>query len=707
MGDGCRYRAFLSYSHADRRWADWLHGALERYRIPPRLQGTAGTHGKVPNSLRPVFRDRAELASASSLPDVINEALRASAALIVICSPSAARSRWVAEEIRRFQALGRGDRIFCIVVAGDPLARGGELDCFPSPLRHPAESEGGSRSVATEPIAADARGGRSARAHAKYMLIAGLLGIGLDELLQRDLHQRHRRLFAVATLSSVLAIAMAGLAVRAFLAEAESERRRADAENLVGFMLGDLREDLHSIGRLDLYRSVADQAMEYFRSLGDDKASDEVLAQRALALRQIGSSRLELGDTRGALEAFGEALTISASVAQRNPDRLEWRLALAESYFSVGEVYWRHGDYDSASSQFTQQLAVVDSLTTAHPENPELLAHAGYAWTNFGRVQERAGRTGEALAAYENVMAIFQRLLRIKADDVDARLEVGFAHNNLGKLKMEVGRLAEAERHMQEDFAIKRSVADAEPNHNLWLEYLAASHYWLARVQQCRGSFAAGRGHADAALQLLDELLETDSSVTRWRQRRAAVGRTLGSLCRMQGDRRCAAVNIANSMDDLDQLLALDSNNNAWRRERALSALEAAWQATSEGNLKAAGNLANVAMRLAEDLVAQAPDDRDALKALVFSLLTLGDLADLRSERETALANWNKAEARIVEGFPDLQDPEVLESLALLQARLNRADRASELRDRLSEMGYRGAYPLLAHSDNVEVAVRE
>ena len=32
-----QYKAFISYSHADARWAQWIHHALERYRVPARL----------------------------------------------------------------------------------------------------------------------------------------------------------------------------------------------------------------------------------------------------------------------------------------------------------------------------------------------------------------------------------------------------------------------------------------------------------------------------------------------------------------------------------------------------------------------------------------------------------------------------------------------------------------------------------------------
>jgi hypothetical protein len=36
---GCGYRAFISYSHADRRVVEWLHAALEAHRVPAKLVG--------------------------------------------------------------------------------------------------------------------------------------------------------------------------------------------------------------------------------------------------------------------------------------------------------------------------------------------------------------------------------------------------------------------------------------------------------------------------------------------------------------------------------------------------------------------------------------------------------------------------------------------------------------------------------------------
>jgi hypothetical protein len=116
------YRAFISYSHRDKAWADWLHKALETYRVPSRLVGTTTAHGEIPRRLNPVFRDREELSSSPELGTKINEALAQSENLIVLCSRGSATSRWVNEEVLAYKRMGRAGRIFCLIVDGEPNA---------------------------------------------------------------------------------------------------------------------------------------------------------------------------------------------------------------------------------------------------------------------------------------------------------------------------------------------------------------------------------------------------------------------------------------------------------------------------------------------------------------------------------------------------------------------------------------------------------
>jgi hypothetical protein len=91
-----RYWAFISYSHADEKYASWLHSEIETYRGHAKMVGSMNRAGEaIPKRLSPVFRDRDELAAATDLPSVLQESLLASKFLIVICSRAGAKSTWV------------------------------------------------------------------------------------------------------------------------------------------------------------------------------------------------------------------------------------------------------------------------------------------------------------------------------------------------------------------------------------------------------------------------------------------------------------------------------------------------------------------------------------------------------------------------------------------------------------------------------------
>ena len=172
---GRHYAVFLSYRHADnkeqgRQWATWLHQALEGYEIPADLVGTKNSKGDlIPGSLYPVFRDEEELPADSDLTRNIRRALEKSDLMVVLCSPRAVASRFVAEEIRYFKELGKADRILAFMIDGEPNASDDsgkeklgirpEAECLPLPLRYGVA--GDNRDIdwdrRTEPIGADAR----------------------------------------------------------------------------------------------------------------------------------------------------------------------------------------------------------------------------------------------------------------------------------------------------------------------------------------------------------------------------------------------------------------------------------------------------------------------------------------------------------------------------------------------------------------------
>lgn len=232
-----KYWAFISYSHQDEVWAKWLHHSLETYHVPRSIVGRETVMGKLPRRLFPIFRDRDELPGAAALNDQIEAALRRSRSLIVICSPKSARSKWVNEEIRIFKSLGRTHSVFCLIIDGEPNAtdnpESGLLECFPEAVRYRVDAQGIITEDRTEPIAADARPGRDGRSNALLKLMAGLLGVGYDELKQRERRrqtwQRMRLAGSVALMLLLTLLFYTGLCdVGLLLPGAERSRRLLD-----------------------------------------------------------------------------------------------------------------------------------------------------------------------------------------------------------------------------------------------------------------------------------------------------------------------------------------------------------------------------------------------------------------------------------------------------------------------------------------------
>jgi hypothetical protein len=223
-----KYWAFISYSHRDKRVGDWLHRNLEMYRVPTKFVSQPTRDGVRPERIFPIFRDREELPASADLGSQVEEALRQSRYLIVICSPNSAQSRWVNEEIKFFKQLGRADRVLALIAGGEPSASDGktgfspEQECFPEALRYRIDADGKLLPDRAEPVAADARENRDGKSNAKLKLLAGRLDLDFDGLKQREQERLRRSLIAVAAIAGAIAILMTTLAGYAFLQRQEA-----------------------------------------------------------------------------------------------------------------------------------------------------------------------------------------------------------------------------------------------------------------------------------------------------------------------------------------------------------------------------------------------------------------------------------------------------------------------------------------------------
>ena len=178
-----KYVAFISYSSSDIAWGKRLQRKLEAFRLPVAMCREKGWNR---NPLRPVFFAPTDI-QPGGLSEELKSRLREARNLIVICSPSSARSPWVGEEIRYFHSLGRSAHIHCFIVDGRPGSGDPQTECF-----HPVLNELGVPEILGANIHEKIYLRPSLNRERAYVqMISKLLGIEFDTLWNR--HRRIRR----------------------------------------------------------------------------------------------------------------------------------------------------------------------------------------------------------------------------------------------------------------------------------------------------------------------------------------------------------------------------------------------------------------------------------------------------------------------------------------------------------------------------------
>ena len=465
-----RYAAFISYNHADRVVAGWVHRQLESFRIPAHLHGRDSPIGVLTAKLPPIFRDRDELASSADLAKSVRDALAASSTLIVICSPQAARSRWVNEEIRTFRALGRADHIQCLIVAGEPHAtRDPALDptheCFPPALLKDADHE---------PLAADMRQGMDGKQAAKLKLLAGILGVGYDDLRQREVERRQRRLVMITSASLAGLLITSALAVFALWQRREAitqrdlaQQKTMTAERTVDFVksLFVVSDPSEAKGALITAREILDRGArqidaslnnepevkaeltttlgEVYGGLGLFGQSDALLRRsltiegltQSTKVRQLtamGESQRRIGAYRESIAFYTKALTI-AGRQDEDLNRLKPRILTGLSQ-SLGFA----GDYRNATKTANEALRQIN-LQSGMTDDDSAQA---YEAIGFSALLD--GRLQSAKDAF--VRAIALRLTT--SGDLDPQVTEDL--NQLGDISYLLGDAPAAEKYYRQ-----------------------------------------------------------------------------------------------------------------------------------------------------------------------------------------------------------------------------------------------------------------
>ncbi|HZU52040.1 MAG TPA: TIR domain-containing protein [Sphingomicrobium sp.] len=687
-----RFYAFLSYSHKDRELADWLHRELERFRVPHALAGKLTANGVVPRRLSPIFRDQHDLSAGGDLAEEIKAALAASQFLVVLCSPTAAKSRWTNQEIESFKRTRPEGCVLAAVVAGEPFASdipGREHEeCFPPALRYKYDRRGHQTHKRADPLAADFRESGEGQRLAFLKLVAGMLGVGLDELVQRE-QTRHQKRLAFVAAASIAGMAItSSLAIAAFQARNEAREQRRQAEGLVAFMLGDLKDKLEPIGRLDALDGVGSRVLAYYSNQNASDLTDAALAQRSEALSLMAQVANARGDGRTAAKLYRQAMAGTAEAVRRNPNDAQAIFKHAQNVFYVGELAQNDGDLKTAEASMREYKRLAREMVALQPDSMKYRMEEQYADTDLGVVLSDQRRFSEAVAQFDQGLSTMEAISTADPRNEDYRESVAES----------LAWLADAERAVGN---YDRAIALRRRNVEIFSTMFAQTRNVKYREHAIPAMFALGRAYAETGNQGLaadefraaiaqSELLKTvEPTNATWAEFGFEAHLYLANVLIGSSNNSEGAAQLTAACEQLDLLLRRGNPKPTWRQSLVRCLSLRAQLALNSNDTGEALKLANRALDAAR--LTHSVDRISDTFLLARAYRMLGDVDRARGDLEGAQSAWNAALSSLPVGLLEKPD-EIAARMTILQ-RLGRTAEAQSLEQRLLAMGYR-ANPL-------------
>jgi tetratricopeptide (TPR) repeat protein len=528
-----KFFAFLSYSHEDEKFAKRFHRDLEQYRIPKGLVGAQGRDGPIPKRLFPIFRDREELSSSPDISHAIRTALDESACLVVLCSPAAARSRWVNEEILAFGRLGRVDRIFAVILRGEPHAKDSVEECFPPALRTVEDGAALLADQGSGPLAADMRPTGDGKEESMLKIVAGLLNIPLNDLRQREVvaARRRARIFqGIAVVMVVLAASAIAGAWLAYRNMQRAERRFALAMDTASGVV----DRAVTMGEkqgvpADAIGDLLKWADQSFAALSKEELPDALKYQRANVLMVFSDHYALTNRTADQLRVAQEARDMLTGLIAAHPDVDDWQQRLSMVYDRIGRAHIAGGTLADALAAHREALAYDERLLARKPDDPQRLRAVATSYERIGTVLSLQGKIDEALAAQEKSLSLTQKLAEESKSDITAQSDLAVSYEKLGGSLGLLGKDREALAQHRSALFIRNSLVQNNPGNTRLMRELEVSYN---KVGQLLLEIADVNGALDAhteALNIAKDLAKSDPRNAEWQH-------DLGGTRMLRGD---------------------------------------------------------------------------------------------------------------------------------------------------------------------------
>jgi tetratricopeptide (TPR) repeat protein len=358
---------------------------------------------------------------------------------------------------------------------------------------------------------------------AREILQQGGLGFSSQEqdFIQASLQSERRSermRMAVMIVVASLALLAGVLGITARSAQTEAEAHRAEAEDLMGYMLGEFVEKLRPLGKLDLLDSISNRALSYLSNPARANDNDNTLAQRAKSLQLLSEVKTARGDPIGANTALLAGREILRRQLESRPSDIGLLKSTGENAFWLGQIHLDQKDWVKAKQYFEEYLHYANRQAIEAPNSIDAWVEQSYAHNNLGTVALRRGDIANAAIEFALSVDLKVKAYGLAPKGKQQASDLADTLSWQATAQARQGKLAQAEILYSQQLRLLQNLREDFPGETVWAKELATAWSRQSELKQALGDLTASHQSAQEALKLLESSVGIDPSNRNWQR---------------------------------------------------------------------------------------------------------------------------------------------------------------------------------------------
>ncbi len=162
-----------------------------------------------------------------------------------------------------------------------------------------------------------------------------------------------------------------------------------------------------------------------------EQRSPRLRRAHSVTLHHLADALVQLGDLRGALDAYQRSETIRKQLAAEFPGNTDYRGLVRASNYWIAEVLAAMGRPAEALVRYRTNLTEDSAMVRADPKNAEYRSGLAFSLSRVADMLLTLGRAREALADYRQSLRLREVAFRADPDNLFKRLQLIESHGRI------------------------------------------------------------------------------------------------------------------------------------------------------------------------------------------------------------------------------------------------------------------------------------